>query len=1249
MADNARFHNKLHRKNHHTLPTVGYPDSAIDPIASPDEPFQGDFYLTGSLSAQDNVYVGDRLGVRTSNPNLAITVIGGISATETSFFNEDLFVDGNASIYGNLSAYSDTTIGSDAGDTLRINAGPILMPNAVNAVDGIIMGGDTNLYRGAADTLQTDDSLYVKANTTLGDTCSDTTTINGTLNINCATSTNGIKFSNGAGTYDTNLYRGAADTLKTDDSLEVGGNTTLGDANTDQTVIRGITKIADSSPTNGILFGSGNTDYDVNLYRKSANVLKTDDAFEIGGGMAISGDLSVAGNTTLGDSCSDTTTISGSLIISCTTEAHGIRFSDGAGGTDTVLFRGGADILRTNDAFVAGSTLNVNGNTTLGDANTDQTVIRGITKIADSSSGNGILFGSGDANYDTNLYRSAANELTTDDNFKVAGNTTLGDASTDQTILRGTVKVADSSATNGILFGSNNANYDTNLYRSAANELRTNDNMIIDGDLTIVGNLTALGTYSRLDTLITGTSSMQIINAGSDVALYVQQTGATDVAAFYDDSNTALIIKDGGNVGIGTPTPLGKLHVNGGSINDNVPEVYITGSCGWTQIHTSLSQGSWNPLVADCDKAIIFSEGTINTGNFVIAPWSGFARGIRMLANGNVGIGVQTPAATLDVAGRSRITSNAQTLELVGTDHSYIGWYPDGVAAGRKGYTGYPGATVNGFTIANEINDGTGHIVMLPGTNANVGIGYASPTSKLHVDGTFRTSGTATIDTINTGTTDTVLVVNASGTVEKRTVNANVWNTTTGVVNGTGTANYVTKWSDADTITNSIIRDDGTNVGVGIAPTAGVALYVGGTTRISRQNGTNEGGEIQFTRANDNATTFAIDVFGSSQTPNLRFQNTITATSYFEMSYGGYFGFGIAPNATDRVRISGNINATGTATIGTINAGTTDTVLIVDAAGQVQKRTISSSVWSGVAGGIVGGSGTVNYVPKWNTTTSLTDSLIFDNGTNVGIGTASPAHKLHVTDGTTTGDVRIGLGTGANSLEIIRNGASDNWLRSFGTPLYIDQQSAQPIVLRTSATERMRITSGGNVGIGTNNPLYLLHVNGTFGSGAITCTTINTQNNNITMGNGDLTCDTIGCGAITSTTITTNNNAINAGTGTITGGIITGSTLRSTGDVVAYYVSDSRLKNNLTPLNNTLEKIEKINAYSYDWKEVDEDICSRRGHDVGLIAQEVREILPEAVVERDNGYLSLDYIKMIPLLVSSIKELKAEIEQLKKA
>lgn len=65
MAGNGRFHDKLHRRNHHTSPSDGFLDSANDPIASPSEPFLGDFILSGSLSSY-NTLIGQTLKVNNS-------------------------------------------------------------------------------------------------------------------------------------------------------------------------------------------------------------------------------------------------------------------------------------------------------------------------------------------------------------------------------------------------------------------------------------------------------------------------------------------------------------------------------------------------------------------------------------------------------------------------------------------------------------------------------------------------------------------------------------------------------------------------------------------------------------------------------------------------------------------------------------------------------------------------------------------------------------------------------------------------------------------------------------------------------------------------------------------------------------------------------------------------------------------------------------------------------------------------------
>ena len=104
-------------------------------------------------------------------------------------------------------------------------------------------------------------------------------------------------------------------------------------------------------------------------------------------------------------------------------------------------------------------------------------------------------------------------------------------------------------------------------------------------------------------------------------------------------------------------------------------------------------------------------------------------------------------------------------------------------------------------------------------------------------------------------------------------------------------------------------------------------------------------------------------------------------------------------------------------------------------------------------------------------------------------------------------------------------------------------------------------------------------------------------------------------------------------------------------DIVAYSTSDERLKENVKPIENALDKVSKIGGYEFDWKELTEEeketIHGNEGHDVGVIAQEIEKVLPEVVTERDSGYKAVKYEKIVPLLIESIKDLKAEIEELK--
>jgi hypothetical protein len=111
-------------------------------------------------------------------------------------------------------------------------------------------------------------------------------------------------------------------------------------------------------------------------------------------------------------------------------------------------------------------------------------------------------------------------------------------------------------------------------------------------------------------------------------------------------------------------------------------------------------------------------------------------------------------------------------------------------------------------------------------------------------------------------------------------------------------------------------------------------------------------------------------------------------------------------------------------------------------------------------------------------------------------------------------------------------------------------------------------------------------------------------------------------------------------------GLTINGAITATGDITAYFTSDERLKENIQPITNALSKVENISGNEYDWKEGFEEIHTKKGNDVGVIAQEIQKILPQAVIERDNGYFGVSYEKIVPLLIEAIKELSAKVKEL---
>jgi len=101
-----------------------------------------------------------------------------------------------------------------------------------------------------------------------------------------------------------------------------------------------------------------------------------------------------------------------------------------------------------------------------------------------------------------------------------------------------------------------------------------------------------------------------------------------------------------------------------------------------------------------------------------------------------------------------------------------------------------------------------------------------------------------------------------------------------------------------------------------------------------------------------------------------------------------------------------------------------------------------------------------------------------------------------------------------------------------------------------------------------------------------------------------------------------------------------------TSNITAYYSSDISLKDNIRPIESAIFKVKQIRGVTFDWNKKSGKIEQEKGHDVGLIAQEVEKVLPEVIQIREDGIKAIAYEKVVPLLVEAIKEQQTLIEDL---
>ena len=285
---------------------------------------------------------------------------------------------------------------------------------------------------------------------------------------------------------------------------------------------------------------------------------------------------------------------------------------------------------------------------------------------------------------------------------------------------------------------------------------------------------------------------------------------------------------------------------------------------------------------------------------------------------------------------------------------------------------------------------------------------------------------------------------------------------------------------------------------------------------------------------------------------------------------------------------------------------------------------IRSLIGAGTGNGTVTGTGVSGRVAFWNSGSSLSyDNLYWDTANDrLGIGVATPLQSLDVSGN-----------------QLLRGS------------LYLD-----------SGTSNRLYGSGGALNFDTNSQLRFKVL---FGGGAevydgrflVQDGSGNAEifgGNQITQGSaanyGFKISSAVNTGMYIDTKYATSGqdiyfrNVLSGSTPTKFQMDMTNGTFTASGDLVAYgSPSDKKLKENIKPIENALDKVEKLNGVSFDWK--DKGLVNIK-EDLGFIAQDVKEVLPELVRENEEGNLSLRHQGIIPVLLEAIKELSEKVKAL---
>lgn len=274
---------------------------------------------------------------------------------------------------------------------------------------------------------------------------------------------------------------------------------------------------------------------------------------------------------------------------------------------------------------------------------------------------------------------------------------------------------------------------------------------------------------------------------------------------------------------------------------------------------------------------------------------------------------------------------------------------------------------------------------------------------------------------------------------------------------------------------------------------------------------------------------------------------------------------------------------------------------------------------------------------------------VYNDGTNV-VNAVTHLTSLTLGAALPVASGGTGVTTSTGSGNVVLSTSPTLVTPILGTPTSGNLANCTGVSLTAGVSGTLPIANGGTGATSAANARTALDVPSTGGTGATGTWAIN-----ISGSAASATTATSATSATTATTATTanalntgNNYQVNSiGVGTAASG--SAGEIRATGNVTAYY-SDDRLKRRLGYIGGALDKVMSLRGFYYEANEVANQLGYESVREVGLSAQEVQAVLPEIVKPApiDPQYLTLDYAKLVPLLVEAIKEQQILISNLSK-